>query len=151
MNHQLDILTKSREFILKLIEGFTIDQLNKVPNGFNNNIVWNIGHLVVTQQLLCYKLSELPMAVSENMVLKYKKGTAPQGVVSNDEFEDIKKLFLNLTKQFEFDFSKGIFTSYQTYTTSVDVTLTDIDSALAFNNYHEGIHLGVILGLRKLI
>ena len=85
------------------------------------------------------------------MVTKYMKGTSPQGIVSADEFEKIKRLFLDLPKQFKSDFSKGVFTSYQSYTTSVNITLTDINSAFAFNNFHEGIHLGVILALRKLV
>ncbi len=151
IKNQFDILSKNRKLILKLIEGFSIEQLNKVPKGFGNNIVWNIAHLAVTQQLLCYKFSNLPMAVSQEMVNKYMKGTSPKGMVSEKEFEQIKKLFFDLTKQFETDYKKGLFISYETYTTSVNVTLTDIQSALAFNNFHEGIHLGVILSLRKLI
>ncbi len=151
MIYQLDILIKSRNLILKAIADFSLDQLNMIPEGFNNNIVWNIAHLVVTQQILCYKFSGLPIAVSEEMVSKYMKGTSPQDVVSMEEFEEIKELFINLPKQIETDYSNGIFTSYQSYTTSVDVTLTDIDSAITFNNFHEGIHLGIILGLRKLI
>jgi len=151
MADQFNILSKGRKLILKLIEGLTIEQLNKIPESCNNNIVWNIAHLVVTQQLLCYKLSGLQMLVSEEMVSKYKKGTSPSNKVTLEEFEAIKKMFLNLPKQFEEDYGKGKFKSYQSYTTSVDVTLTNIKSACAFNNFHEGIHLGVILGLKKLI
>lgn len=151
MEHQFDILIKSRKLILKLIDGFTIEQLNKVPEGFGNNIVWNIAHLVVTQQLLCYKFSEVPMLVSDEMVGKFMKGTAPKGSVSTEELEEIKRLFLELPQQFENDFKSNIFKIYQSYTTSTEVTLIDINSAIAFNNFHEGIHLGVILALRKLV
>lgn len=151
MNYQFDILSKNRTLVLKLIEDYSIEQLNKIPEGFSNNIVWNIAHLVVTQQLLCYKFSNLPMFVSEEMIEKYMKGTSPKGAVSLEEFEEIKKTFLDLPQQFETDYKKGIFISYEPYTTSVNVTLSDIDSALAFNNFHEGIHLGIILGLRKLL
>ena len=151
MNDQFDILNKGRLLILKLIDGFSIEQLNKTPEGFGNNIVWNVAHLVVTQQLLCYKLSGLPMLVSDEMVVLYKKGAAPQKDISPEEFEEIKRQFLELPNQFEKDYSDGIFTNYNEYTTSANVALTDIKKATAFNNFHEGIHLGVILTLRKLI
>jgi len=39
-----------------MITPFSLEQLNKIPEGFNNNLIWNIAHCVVTQQLLCYKV-----------------------------------------------------------------------------------------------
>jgi hypothetical protein len=34
---------------------------------------------------------------------------------------------------------------------STGYVLTSAQDAMTFNNFHEGIHLGVILGLRKLV
>lgn len=151
MTNHFDVLSKGRVLILKVINDFSIEQLNKIPEGFNNNIAWNVAHLLVTQQLLCYKFSGLPLSVSDEMVEKYKKGTSPSDDMSQEEFEDIKRLFLELPNKLEIDFNNGLFQSYASYTTSVNVTLTDVNSAIVFNNFHEGIHLGVILGLRKLV
>ncbi len=151
MSFELEILKKNRELILKVIEGLSIEQLNKIPEGFKNNIVWNIAHLVVTQQLLCYNFSSLPMLVSEKLVASYRKGTSPSNQVSLSEFQEMKQLFSELPIQLETDYKAGIFKTYQAYTTSVAITLKDIDAAIAFNNLHEGIHLGVILSLKKLI
>ena len=57
MKIQFDILTKTRAIVLHYIDGLTLEQLHVIPEGFNNNIAWNIAHLVVTQQLLHYSLS----------------------------------------------------------------------------------------------
>lgn len=151
MNNQFDIFKKNRNLILKIIDEFSIDQLNKIPDGFNNNMVWNIAHLAVTHQLLCYRFSDIVVNVSEEMIDLYRKGTVPSHIVTPKEFEEIKKLFIALPVQFEEDYNKGIFKKYNEYTTSLNVRLTDIDSAINFNNFHEGIHLGVILSLRKLV
>ena len=151
MNDSFEILKKSRALILKLIEGFTLEQLNKIPEGFGNNIVWNVAHLLVTQQLLCYKLSGLSLHVSDEMAAKYMKGTKPNGDVTQAEFDEIKELFISLPIQFEKDYIANAFKVYEDYTTSVNVILSDIESANSFNNFHEGIHLGVILALRKLV
>jgi len=151
MKIEFEILRKSRKLILEIIDGFSMEQLNKIPDGFNNSIAWNIVHLVVTQQLLCYSFSGLDMSVSDEMVALFRKGTAPQKVVSEEDFEAYKHLFVALPLQLERDYSMGIFKNYQEYTTSLNVKIDDIDFAIGFNSYHEGIHLGVILGIAKLI
>ena len=85
------------------------------------------------------------------MIESYRKGTAPTKTISAVEFEEIKQLFVSLPLQFEEDYNKGVFQTYTEYTTSVGVTLTDIVSARDFNTFHEGIHLGVLLALKKLV
>jgi len=151
MQRQFNILKKSRELTLKAINDLTIDQVNKIPEGFKNNVAWNIAHLVVTQQLLCYKLSGIDCLVSEELINKFQKGSAPSYMVSIEEFDKIKKQFTDLPIKLKEDFDKDTFKNYNSYTTSVDITLNDINDAISFNNYHEGIHLGVILQLKKFI
>jgi len=151
MNKNFDTLKKSRILILKIIEGLSIDQLNKIPEGFKNNIAWNIAHLVVTQQLLCYKLAGLKCLISDEMITSFQKGTAPTYTISEAEFKEIKTLFLALPEKLTADYEKGIFTEYNEYTTSVAVTLKNINDALTFNLLHEGIHLGIILQLKKFV
>lgn len=151
MEHVFDGLSKGRVLMLKLIDGLSIEQLNKIPEGSKNNIAWNIAHLVVTQQVLCYKLSGLACLIPDEMIGLYRKGTAPVNEVTKEEFDEIKELFISLALKFEEDYKKGVFQNYTEYTTSVNVTLTDIKSAATFNLFHEGIHLGALLGLRKLV
>tara|TARA_B110000211_G_C13840280_1_gene447549 strand:+ start:162 stop:617 length:456 start_codon:yes stop_codon:yes gene_type:complete len=151
MEHVFDSLSKGRILMLKLIDGLSIEQINAIPESSKNNIAWNIAHLVVTQQLLCYKLSGLPCLVSDEMIDLYRKGTVPTRDVTKDEFGEIKEFFLSLPLRFEEDYKKNLFENYSEYKTSVNVTLTNIKSAATFNLFHEGIHLGAILGLRKLV
>ncbi|MDO3693817.1 DinB family protein [Wenyingzhuangia sp. chi5] len=149
---QADILVKGRALILKLIGDFSLEQINTIPADFNNNIGWNVAHLVVTQQLLCYKLSGLETVLSDEMIERYRKGTAPNGhVINQQEWDLILKLFIELPEKLLADYNNNLFKSYSEYTTSVNVTLDGIEKAIDFNNFHEGIHLGVILALRKLV
>jgi hypothetical protein len=149
---QVDVLIKGRALMLKLIGDYSLEQINKTPKGFNNNIGWNVAHLVVTQQLLCYKLSGLETVLSLEMIDRYKKGTAPNGyVINQQEWDLILKLFTELPEKLLTDYNNNLFKSYSEYTTSVNVTLDSVEKAIDFNNYHEGIHLGVVLALRKLV
>jgi len=151
MQKRFDTLLKTRQLLLNIIEPLNIDQLNKIPNGFKNNIVWNVAHLLVTQQLLCYKLSGLDCLVSNELIENFQKGSAPNYKVSETEFAKIKEQFLQLPIQLNADYEKEIFKNYHEYTTSVKVTITSIEDAIDFNLFHEGIHLGVVLQLLKFV
>jgi hypothetical protein len=151
MQKHFDILIKTRQLLLKITEHLSMEQLNRIPQGFKNNIAWNIAHLAVTQQLLCYKLSGLNSLVSEEMIADFQKGTAPDQPISKEEFEAIKTQFMQLPLQLEEDYNKGIFKNYSEYKTSVNITLNSVDDAIMFNTYHEGIHLGIILQLMKFV
>jgi len=148
---QFEILRANRLLILRAIENLTIDQLNKIPAEFKNNIVWNLNHLIVIQQLLCYRFSNIEVAIREEIIDNFKKGTEPKGLISQSELENIRSQFLLLVDRFIKDFNASIFKEYQPYTTSANVTLNNIHDAIEFNNFHEGIHLGYILALKKLV
>ena len=59
------------------------------------------------------------------------------------------QLFSTLEKIKE-DYRKGLFKKYTEYTTSTKSTLTSVDEALIFNNFHEGIHIGYVLAMKKI-
>lgn len=149
MDFIFDITIKNRKLFKSFLEDFSLEQLNKVPEGFNNNIFWNIAHTVVTQQLLVYSLSELPMHISKELVLKYKKGTKTEHMATQAEVDEIKDLLFSTIEKTNADYSAGIFKNYITYTVTTKSTLTNVEEAINFNNFHEGIHLGYILALKK--
>ncbi|PAM95998.1 hypothetical protein B4N84_05485 [Flavobacterium sp. IR1] len=140
-----------RKVLINILDNYSLEQLNKIPQGFNNNIIWNAAHCVAVQQALVYKLSGLPTIVSKDFIFKYSKGAKPEGDVSQEEVEEIKVLLSTTLHQVQQDYSAGIFVNYNEYTTSLGNTLKDINGALEFNNYHEGIHTGVIMSIRKFV
>ena len=149
MTWTFDICLKNRKILEGFLNQFTLEELNKIPEGFSNNIIWNIAHVIVTQQLLVYRNSDLPMFVSDNMVDNYKKGTKAEVEVSQAEIEEIKSLLFSSLEKLVEDYNNGLFKNYNEYTVSTKSTLTNAEEALEFNNFHEGIHLGYILALKK--
>ncbi len=75
MDFTFDVFLKTRGFFKAYLEELSLAQLNAIPKGFNNNIIWNIGHSIVTEQILVYKLSGLKPNVSDALIEKYKKAT----------------------------------------------------------------------------
>ncbi len=151
MNQTFNVNTTSRNMISKIMENHTLEQLNKIPEGFGNNLIWNIAHIIVTQQILVYKLSGLSMIVSDELVEKYKKGTKPVQDATQSEVDEIKSLLFKTIEKTKEDFDNGIFKNYQEYPTSTGFILNSVEDAMAFNSFHEGIHIGVMMSIRKLV
>lgn len=149
MDFTFDVTIKNRMFFKSFLENFTLEQLNTVPEGFSNNIFWNIAHTIVTQQLLVYSLSEVPMLISNELVAKYKKGTKTEHAATQEEVDEIKSLLFSTIEKTKEDYSAKIFKHYNTYTLSTKSVLINVEDAITFNNFHEGIHLGYILALKK--
>lgn len=147
------ILEITRQNILKLIDQYTIEELNRIPEGFNNNLMWNFAHVIVTQQLLCYGLSKLDMYCPQEMISAYKIGTAPDPdrPVSKEELDSFKMMFHKNIQLIESDYKAGKFQEFKVYTTSYNMTLNNIEEAIRFNNVHESMHLGTCLALQKCL
>ena len=140
-----------REILLKILDNHSLEQLNKIPAGYSNNLIWNVAHCISSQQVLVYKLSGLPTLVSDEFIDKYKKGTKPEGDVSQVEVDEIRALLFLTLEKTEKDVNEGIFQNYTTYLTSMGFELTNVQDALDFVNYHEGIHTGIIMSIRKFV
>ena len=104
MDQTFEIIRTSRKLTSQFLDNYSLEQLNKIPEGFSNNLIWNIAHVVVTQQILVYKLSGLPMIVSDGFVEKYRKGTKPEGDISQEELEEIKSLLFETIIKTEADY-----------------------------------------------
>ncbi|WP_026712999.1 DinB family protein [Flavobacterium daejeonense] len=151
MKEILEITKTSRNMVSKLIQGYTLEQLNKVPEGFNNNLIWNVAHIIVTQQLLVYKLAGLPMMISEELVEKYRKGTKTEHQATQEEVDEILSLLHATVTQTEKDIENNLFQNFNEYPTSTGFVLKNNQDSMEFNNFHEGLHVGVIMSLRKLV
>lgn len=151
MKSLLEITLQNRRNLYAILERMPKEELLKIPNGFRNNIWWNIAHVVVTQQLLVYKLSGLPMRIPNELVEKYKKGTVPDGTATDDEIKMVSGFLLSTIEWTQADFENGLFTAFNEYPTSAKVTLKNVEDAINFNLFHEGLHLGAILSLKKIM
>lgn len=151
MNSVLEVQKTIREILVKLLDNHSLEQLNKIPPGFNNNLIWNIAHCIASQQVLVYKLSGLPMKVSDQFIAKYSKGTKPEADVSQAEVDEIRDLLSSTLDQTVKDFNAKAFVAYNAYTTSMGFDLKNVADAFNFVSYHEGIHTGVIMSIRKFV
>jgi hypothetical protein len=107
--------------------------------------------MVATQQGVCYKRSGLPILITDDFWERYRTGSKPEGSVAGDEIAQIKQLLFVTLDQFEIDYNKKIFGNYTAWSTRYGVELADIDDALELLQYHEGLHSGIIMTLKRLV
>ena len=148
---EFEVLNAIRNKFLKLLDEHTEEQLLTVPEGFNNNILWQIGHCVVSQQRLLYLRSGLEMNVSETYMNNFKIGTSPALWTKDVSVLEVKDSLFPTIQKFEKDWEAGIFVDYEVVQTSLGVSLNNVQEAFAFSNVHEAIHYGNALAILRVI
>lgn len=151
MGKSITISRQTRRNFIALMDSLSIEQLNEVPVGFNNNIAWNFGHIIVTQQILCYVLAGVSPKMDQVLFDKYRKGAKPENFIDQTEINQLKTLASTLLDDLELDLTTDLFSNYKTYPTSYGFELTNIEDALDFFAVHESMHYGVAQALKKLI
>ncbi|MFH6943511.1 DinB family protein [Flavobacterium aquidurense] len=151
MQTEIEKLRMTRLHVLDLIKDLSIEQLNEVPEGFNNNIIWNLGHLMTAQQGLCYLQAGLNAVVDEKYFIDYKPESKPESFIDSTDVKKIKEVFISVLDKLETDYDQNIFKNYSPFTTPYGIELTKIDDVLTFILYHEGLHTGYIMAMKHLL
>lgn len=151
---KIEKIKSIRQFLLNQIADLSPEQLNKIPEGYNNNITWNLAHLVCAQQSICYLRAEQSIKVEDKYFSPFLTNTKPGAFLDLKEIETIKSLFISTIEELQTDYDNKLF---ENYTASPNilrvygVKLNTIDDALEFLLYHEGFHSGYIISLKHLV
>lgn len=151
MDIRLEHNKRTRAHFISIMEELSAQELNKIPAGFSNNIIWNIAHCMVTLQGLTYGLAGLEQPMPKEVVLAYKHGTKPEKEVSASQIQEFKNQLIPQLDQLMADHNMEKFVDFKEYTTSTGYRLRNIDDAMNLVTIHDGIHLGYVLALKKAI
>jgi hypothetical protein len=149
MNFQISHQT--RAILSKILASNSLDQLNKIPEGFRNNLFWNIAHIVATQQILVYRLSGLDALVDHEFIDTFKKGTSPLRTYTDEDRKYLAKVLKSTIQMTQEDYHSGKFQTFSPYETSQGYILNSVEDSLFFNEFHEGLHLGIMLQILKFL
>jgi hypothetical protein len=152
MNQEFEFIINSRKAFIRLIDSLTIEQLNKIPDGYNNNIIWNFGHIVVSTQTLSYvRTGILQDASSVKFNEYYKRDTRPTYTVTETEVAELKAIALESIEKIKEDYAKGIFANTTPFSTGTyGVPLNSIEEVLITSIGHDNLHYGYSLALKRL-
>lgn len=151
MTKAIEIIKLPRIKLLDAVKDLSAEQLNKIPAGFNNNIIWNLTHMVAAQQNICYKQAGLDIVIDERFFTPFLPGAKPEGFMNAEDIELVKELFFSTLDQLEADLRNGKFDNYKSWTTRYGNSINSGEEAVAFLPFHEGIHTGYIWALKRVI
>lgn len=143
-----------RRFLLRQVQGLIPEQLNTIPQGYNNNIIWNLTHLICAQQGICYVRAGLPITDSDDYFSPFLPGTKPERFVDGTEIDAIKRLLISTLDQLQVDVDQDVFNNYSpsAMTSKVyGIEVNNINEAFDFLLYHEGFHSGCIFAQKHAV
>lgn len=155
IGHGFEWMKMLRGLTLAAIQDLSPEQLRAVPQGFNNNVLWNVGHLLYEQCQVFYSLTQQPFPFPPGCAEQYKalfdNGTAPKTWVHLPDTPEILARFAAITDTIIADAASGKFDGFRTFELSPGVSIDTVSEAAAFHCVHEGMHLGAINALKKFI
>lgn len=141
-----------RQKFIELVNSLSLEQLNAIPKGYNNNILWHFGHLVVSTQLLCYVRSGVRLEREIEFADKYKNGSKPEGFVHQDELDFLKSKIVASIMDIEKDYQNGIFKEMKPYAThTFGIELSSIEDVFECCSFHDTVHWGNALAMKRLV
>ncbi|QDW24284.1 DinB family protein [Pedobacter sp. KBS0701] len=151
VHFECEILRASRTRLLQLIETSDDEILFKIPAGFNNNIIWQIGHCITSQQRHMYMRSGLPMYISKEFMESFKIGSSPRSWKINPSVNEVKRLLIDTVNHLESDLGSGLFVNYESFELPIGFQVKNHIEALQAANYHEAEHSGKIFTYLNLL
>lgn len=138
----------------------TVEQISKkyandidtLPEGYNNNLRWHLGHIVTIMD----QLGNLPAGEKSMLPPEYSasfaNGTSPDDW--NDEtpsLEEITTALKEQPEQLQERFAGRLADPLPQVFSLSGVDFDTVGSLLAFNYYHEGMHYGQISGMMRAL
>lgn len=144
-------LSESRRLGLDLLKNTSEQELLFIPEGFSNNILWLLGHTFLVQKKLSYGLSKLELEIPSWFSEFFANGTSPKNWKETPPLDFLLENYTQASVDFKQDLEKNKFIEFIPFTTKAGTRLNTLKEAIAFNNFHEGLHLGQMLNIRRII
>jgi hypothetical protein len=144
MENSIKYIRKTRALFLKVLEEMSLEQLNEIPAGFNNNVIWNFGHALISTLGLCYVRSGAAPEFKIPYGSLFGKGTRPDGMIPQETVDALKELAISSLDQLEADMATGMFDQITPYNTGTyGYMMSSIEEVLTCCLAHESLHLGI--------
>ncbi len=140
-----------RNRTLEALDATTEAMADKMPEGFNNSIRWNLGHIFVTQERLIHGFLQEEPQLPPHYAEWFNANTSPEtwdreAPTLNEIREHLAQQPERLEEKFKGRLSVE---GPQPFQLGVELTFTTLAEVVSFSNFHEGLHQGTITSLKR--
>lgn len=150
MNKRHEVLFEQlrtyRSELLSIVEGLSDAEVDKVPEGFNNNIRWNLGHVLVDQYLWIWVLTKEDMLIPPGFNEWFGFGTGPSHFT--DATPKLSAL-VELLKEQPYLIQERYHGKMEEEFAPTEMGMSTIEQVLIRTIFHEGLHIGAIQALKR--
>ena len=136
-----------RQSTLKEMEGLSEEQADQIPEGFRNNIRWNLAHIYVTQNILLSDYGGKNIETPSRDLEMFAPGTKPA------DWEEEAPTLEEIKKQLEDQPAKlkeALSGQMDDEAKEAFMSLPTVGEILNFTLYHEGAHVGIVKAIKKI-
>ncbi len=152
MEHVFVYIKETRRALRAVVDGLDTDTLNRIPEGFNNNIIWNFGHIYVATLGLAYVRTGVDKAKDIPYHRKYAKGSKPEQYVDDNEIAFLKEHVFSSIDALEADYKNNVFQHIEPFATETyGRTMTSIEEVITCTLAHDNFHFGYVKALQKAV
>lgn len=150
MKARYDSGNQLRAYLLKTAGGLSHEQLTAIPAGFKNNILWNLGHIAWAQGVFSWELCGKTPPVPKVYHDLFKNDTSPADWKETPDADEVKNVLAALNQQ-QLDAETGGELAKRKPFSLGSLVIETNEDAMLFNLWHEGIHLGMIMSIKRLV
>ncbi|MET3698420.1 DinB family protein [Bacillus oleivorans] len=136
-----------RSHILDVLSSITEEEAEGVPQGFNNNIRWNMGHIYLDQYLWIHALTK-DTDVPKEYNTWFGFSTSPANFTSETPtFAELKELLRKQPTHIKEMYGDRLEVEYP----PTEMGMHTMEQVLIRTIFHEGMHLQTILDILKCL
>jgi hypothetical protein len=133
---------------LSLIESLSESEADIVPQGFNNNIRWNLGHIYLDQYLWIQHLTKEKIEIPDGFLDWFNFGTSPATWKSPPpSLETLRGLLAEQPKVIRERYGERLEEEFP----PTEDGMHTIAQVLVRTIFHEGLHIAAIQAIRRFI
>jgi uncharacterized damage-inducible protein DinB len=149
----IDLFAFSHRNIQSIVQDVSFDAALKVPDGFNNSILWNVGHILLAAEQFLFITTNRESILPEHYVQLFSRGTKPsEWTMEPPSLESLLEQLDTQTERVKRTFLENIDEKIPTPFQFPGLPpLETVGDVLLLTLYHETMHTGQIKALKRLV
>jgi hypothetical protein len=135
------------------LDATTEELADKIPEGFLNNIRWNLGHIYLSLDNLLYSYLGENHTITDEFMEMFQYHTSPKDWDQSKvpSLKQLKDLLIEQENRIKETFTNRVHEQGERVFDLGNVQLKSLAEVFSFALWHEGRHQGVIIGLKRAL